>query len=422
MVAQRAPRAAAIPLAAIIGILAGCGNKAVSPDATDTGTVFDFSGAPSRETLEAYLSRAITMSDLFTSHADNKMSVEEGIRFVTNIGAKFLGRVTFVYANEELLDDILTDTRVYAAEVHREDPRIVLQAAIFEIITPTVDTITVPSHVLEAFSLDTSSRTFTYEDMLFDADGMFGHNTNVFGEGMSVPDITKQETQLWYYHLASSYLDAGIEAVHLGIFDWVTEADSDMKETSKLLNKIRAYAAENARRKWVFLDAHTHGMTRGTKLLLDFHASPLLPVEGSDENEAVLKRNVTGGIYGKSKGGTTPAGWSCDALPYLVEFDHGYSKGSIAENTDENYIWGHTEITWFATRPDSVRDAFLSYAHARVRAIDPAAHLEMPGLRPIWVNYSDHPEDFYYANAKSTTFPHGYGQEETIRKIWSAEK
>jgi hypothetical protein len=46
----------------------------------------------------------------------------------------------------------------------------------------------------------------------------------------------------------------------------------------------------------------------------------------------------------------------------------------------------------------------------------------MPGLRPIWVNYSDHPEDFYYANAISTTFPHGYGQEETIRKIWSAEK
>lgn len=403
-------------------ILTGCSDFDNSVGADDKVKLsFELNGPPSRSTTEAYLSRAVTMSDFFTGHPDNLLDIEEGIRFVTNTGAKFLGRTAFIYANEELLDEVLSNVHTYAVQVHEADPEVILQAAIFEVITPSVNSIKIPEYVLTAFSQESDDRTFNYSGMLFDPDGPFAHNTNVFGPDLSVPDITKQETQLWYYFLASSYINAGIEAIHLGIFDWVSEADTTKEQTHLLLRKVRDYAQQNARRKWVFLDAHTHGIKYEDTLLLDFHSHPLRLLEGDNEDHAILKMNYYDVIYGKSKGGIAPSGWSCANLPYLVEFDHGYSLGSISENTEEYFIWGHDEITWFATRPESVRNNFLEYADAWIRKHDSSGHLQMPALRPIWVNYADHPEDFYYAMTASDGFELGYGQESTIKTIWEEQ-
>ena len=38
----------------------------------------------------------------------------------------------------------------------------------------------------------------------------------LWGPGASVPDITRVETQLWFMFLIGSYVDIGVEAVHLG--------------------------------------------------------------------------------------------------------------------------------------------------------------------------------------------------------------
>ena len=412
----------------IIFILALPAYSCCSPG-NETGMYY-FSGAPSRETLEAYLSRAITMSDLFQD--DNEtldMNMPEAIRMITNIGAKFLGRVVFIYTNEQRILNVLDWTRKHCSEIHNADPEIVIQAAIFEIITPSVENVSIPGWVFAAFGMAEESRNFIYDDMLFDADGDFPNNINAFGEGLSVPDITKRETQLWHYYLAASYIDAGIEAIHLGIFEWVTEADGNKQETEKLLTLIRNYAGTHARRKWIFLDAHTHGelFKRSDNLLLDFHSAPLIPHDGDGEElpgdegigGVILKMGYLNSIYGRSAGGTAPAGWSCDSLPYLAEFDHGYSYGSIEANTEDNFVLGYDEITWFAeTLSKTERDAFLRYADNWIKENDANGHLQMPGLRSIWVNFEGHDEDFYYANS-SDSFHKGSDQEAVIKEIWN---
>ncbi len=155
-----------------------------------------------------------------------------------------------------------------------------------------------------------------------------------FGTGVSVPDITKRETRMWFYYAATLFIDAGFEAIHLGQLDWISENDTDTALTASLIRKIRSYADTNARRSWVFFDAHTHGLKCGDELLLDFHAAPLRLFLTADSPVGVdiapawpSDPSCPQSIYGRSLGGINPGEWRTDANPFLAEFDHGYSYG-----------------------------------------------------------------------------------------------
>src|SRR5439155_5910809 len=109
--------------------------------------------------------------------------------------------------------------------------------------------------------------------------------------------------------------------------------DRDRANWSRVLSLVRAYAAKHARRHMVLCDGHvpSGGLVKDGKLLLDFHSFPLRIMEVPDKpQEAILKVGFSDGIYGKSKGGLTFSGWTCDHLPYLVEINNfGVSRQPV---------------------------------------------------------------------------------------------
>src|SRR5690606_21282412 len=82
----------------------------------------------------------------------------------------------------------------------------------FEIITEKVEDIAVPAWVFETFGLPIEQRNFQYRAMLNENGRLVDH----WRKGSSVPDITRQETQLFFYYLARRYMEIGIEAIHFG--------------------------------------------------------------------------------------------------------------------------------------------------------------------------------------------------------------
>ena len=90
------------------------------------------------------------------------------------------------------------------------------------------------------------------------------------------------------------------------------------------------------------------------------------------------------GMYGKSNGGKTFSGWTCEHLPYLVELDNfGASRhqGQPGGPNEKLYVWGYDEITWFAHQTKEYRAKWLQYAWDWLRDTDTNAHLQMPGSR-----------------------------------------
>src|SRR5437879_13596692 len=113
----------------------------------------------------------------------------------------------------------------------------------------------------------------------------------------SVPDVSRPETKLWFYFLAASYIDLGCEAIHFGQAEIMNGNDRSLEHWSQVLDLVRAYAAQHARRHMVLCDAHvpSGGLVRDGKLLLDFHSFPLRIMEVPDKQQkATLKVGIAG--------------------------------------------------------------------------------------------------------------------------------
>jgi hypothetical protein len=171
----------------------------------------------------------------------------------------------------------------------------------------------------------------------------------------------------------------------------------------------------------VLCDAHVPhgGLVKEGKLLFDFHTFPLRIEELPEKpKSAQLRAGYTDAIYGQSKGGITPSGWSCEHLPYLVEFDnYGRSRKPGEAGMGRFWVWGWDEITWFSQQPEEDRNRWLRYAAKWVRENDPAGYVQMPGFRCL----AGAPDGnrWYDVNTKSNATPNGFSQEQTIRDIWA---
>jgi hypothetical protein len=297
------------------------------------------------------------------------------------------------------------------------DPDIILQACIFEIVTTQVEQVPVPEWALTALGPAVEKRNFRYADMLY-PDGRFKDHWRA---GQSVPDVSRMETKLWFYFLGAAFIDVGCEAIHLGQTELMNKNDRNLDHYAQVLALIRSHAAQHARRRLVLLDSHvpSGGLLREGQLLMDFHSFPLRIMETPDKpQEAILKIGFSDGIYGRSKGGTTPSGWQCEHLPYLVEIDNwGVSRTPGQPKAGGIWVWGYDEITWFAHQSQTYRSNWLRYAWDWVRQTDPNGHLQMPGSRTL-----ASPRDrirWYYANNPSPAVPDGLGDEPAIRAIWA---
>ena len=219
-------------------------------------------------------------------------------------------------------------------QVRTISPDAIFEACIFEIVTTEVEQVPVPDWAFTALGLPVEKRNFRYEAMLYP----LPQRNRSWSTGSSVPDVSQAETQLWFYFLAKSYIDLGFEGIHWGQMEIMNYNDPGLDHYARVFDLVRSYAARHARRGMVLCNAHTPsgGLVRNGELLLDFHALPLRIKEVPDKaQEAILQVGYVDSIYLHSKGGRTYSGWTCEHLPYLVEFDNwGVSQVSGATATD----------------------------------------------------------------------------------------
>ena len=377
---------------------------------------YKFDGTISREVLENYLSRSITMEGMFNGRGD----LDDDIRMLKSCGAKFIGRSLCLWAGESRLLSNLERAKQQVPKIHEADPEMILQSCIFEIVTTQVEQVPVPEWAFAALEQPVEKRNFRYADMLYPSGKLKDH----WRAGNSVPDVSRPETKLWFYFLSVSFIDADFEAIHFGQTELMNGNDKSLENYSQVLTLLRAYAAKHARRHMLICDSHvpSGGLVREGKLLMDFHSFPLRVMETPDKpQEAILKVGFSDGIYNRSKGGITPSGWTCEHLPYLVELDNwGVSKTPGQAKAGSIWIWGYDEITWFAHQSIEYRASWLRYACDWLLKNDPNGHLEMPGSRTMRSPIDK--KNWYYANVKSAAVPDGLSDENAIREIWADGK
>ena len=383
---------------------------------------FNSSGI-SRSVLENYLKHSITMTALLEDNslaADGAFpSREDDYRLIRNIGAKFIGRSLYRWGSEDALNNplFLTEAKRVVALLRKDDPDIVFQACLFEIVTPSVNNIKIPAWAFEVLELPPENRNFRYDDML----NLDGKLVNHWGRS-SVPDVSRKETKLWFIFLAGFYMEAGCEAFHVGQVNLMDMNDPGWKHWSELIGQIRKLAKEKSLRGWIILDAHTPrgGLVVDGKSLLDFNSFPLRIKEVEDKPmEGVLEVGYLDSLYKKSKGCTTPSGWKCDSLPYLVEFDNfGVSRTPGESTINAHFIWGYDEITWFYLQSEEYRNAWLKYAYNWLRENDPNGFLQMPVNRVVSPGKGERRGRFR-ANPPSDVIPDGKNLEGTIKELWA---
>jgi hypothetical protein len=391
-------------------------HKALDGVTPSHSRVYDFQRVISRQVLDNFLSRAISMEGLLNGRGD----LGDNIRMLKDVGAKYVGRSICLWGGEANLQQNFERAKQQLPQVHDTNPEMILEACIFEIVTTEVERIPVPDWAFTAFGHPAESRNFRYEAILYPK----AQRTRSWGSGAGVPDVSQMETQLWFYFLAVSYIDLGFEGIHWGQMEIMNNNDRDLAHYAHVFALVRAYAEKHARRGMVLCNAHVPscGLVRDRQLLLDFHAFPLRVKESPNRpQEATLEVGFTDSIFLRSKGGMTYSGWQCEHLPYLVELDnYGVSKHPGQAGQGVNWIWGYDEISWFAQQTKQYRSKWLRYAWNWVRKTDPNGYLQMPGSRT-----ETSPLDrrrWYYANAPSAAVPDGLDDEEAIRAIWKADR
>lgn len=375
---------------------------------------YQFDRTISREVLENYLARSISMEGVFNGRGD----LEDDIRMLRGMGAKYIGRSLCLWGAEANFLANVERAKTQVPKLLAADPEMILEACVFEIVGTRVDQIAVPDWVFADMGQPVEKRNFRYGDMIYPE----GQRRD-WGRNASVPDESRTETQLWFYYQAAAYIDAGFEGIHFGQVEIMNRNDPGNVHWDYLLGRVRAYAAKHARRHLVLCNGHvpSGGLMREGKPLLDFNAFPLRIMEVPDEPQAaILKVGFSDGIYGKSKGGLTPSGWTCEHLPYLVEIDNwGVSRTPGQAKAGGIWIWGYDEITWFAHQSQAYRSHWLHYAWSWVRKTDPNGFLQMPGSRTL-----SSPLDkmrWYYANQPGPKVPDGLDDEGTIGAVWAAD-
>lgn len=364
-----------------------------------------FDGSMPRKVLEYYLSHAasaqwITMSD----------TLDDDIRVILKTGIKFLGRAAGIWKASMPDPEHFALVKSAADKIHSADPEVILQACIFEAIyREDVESVKIPARVFKAFGLPAEDRNFNYDACLFPKDS---------GAWSNMPDISKTESQMWFYYRGINYIDCGCEAFHMGQIHLYTGHDRGYKAISKVIGMLREYGKAHARRHKVIFDAHSHSLVVGGKSLLDYNAMPLTryPILDRTGEKLVLVRE------GKSGGGISPEGVCEESLPFLYEFDNWGGRDVRAHETlsfeelARSQWWGGDQISWFACQDEKSRNKFLDYTFKWVSINNPDGYFAFPLMRGIGSG-GDGAERVYKLNNRSEACPGGYSQEDETEKL-----
>ena len=391
---------------------------------TNTGDYTIKDGVITEQVLRNYLSRAITEAEYlnsagFTSNGYYGTADDE--RMLLNIGAKFIGRALYTWNNEAKFNkDAWLDTaREKAERYHIMDPDAIFQGAIFETVSKSgVEQILIPDWVFEAFEKTPERRCFSF-DAIRDEDGKY---LNQWGTDTAVPDMSREEAQMWFYYVAVRYMEAGCEALHCGQVNLMTSMGDSANRYAgwrKMQALVREAAKTKARRGFVLMDAHCPGIVVDGQQLFDFAAYPLRLKEtiGSTELEASLQKGYRDCIVGKTVAGTTPSGWYTQRLPYILEFDNFGTSSHPGKAAMDHYVWGYDEISWIGLVTEEYAQSFVRTTVDYLQRVDPMGYLQMPGLRVAVMTNKDGSNP-YRCNTRSEACPKGRNLEETIKDLW----
>jgi hypothetical protein len=198
-----------------------------------------------------YLARAMTVQNL------RLLPVAERRTFTQWAGAagtRFAGRVGGFWAtprDAQQLQASADTLRQLVADLHRAQPAMVVQGTIFEVIEAHAADLPVPNAARAEFGEDTLAvpqRNFQFADMMypayFEADdpNHYRWDDRAPGQAPGIPDMSRPETQLWFYALARQQIDAGCEALHFGQVMRMDDRDAGHHAWWSLLQRVRAYA------------------------------------------------------------------------------------------------------------------------------------------------------------------------------------
>ncbi len=337
-------------------------------------------------------------------------TLDDDIRVILKTGLKFLGRAAGIWKASMPDDEHFAKCREAAEKIHAADPEIILQACIFEAIyREDVESVKIPARVFEAFGLPYEDRHFDYDACLFPADS---------GAWSNMPDISKAETQMWFYYRGINYIDCGYEAFHMGQIHLYTGHDRDYSCIGRVIEMLRKYGSVHARRHKVIFDAHSHSLVVGGKSLLDYNAMPFTryPVLDRPGEKLVLVRE------GKSGGGISPEGVYEKALPFLYEYDNWGGRDVWAhehqtyEQLAWNQWWGGDQISWFACQDEEARNKFLDYSFKWTAVNNPDGFFAFPLMRGLGEG-GDGNDRVYKLNNRSDACPGGFSQEDTAARL-----
>ncbi|MBR4749208.1 MAG: hypothetical protein IK083_06535 [Abditibacteriota bacterium] len=436
--------------------------------------IFDFDkGRMGKETLRAYAGRAVSCLPLLQTEDE---VFREDLRMLTNIGAKYIGRAaTYSWSGNMSLAAIEAHYKQVAERAkicHEADPQMLLQAGVFEIIyRDTANNTPIPAYVFEAFGKKPEDRHFDYDSMI-KTYGPDAADRRPWGNDASaVPDIRKTETQMYFYWQITRYIDAGIEAFHLGQAEKMAGYDSrNYKYWDKVTALARKYAKQHARRGLALFDCHTAitsgGMKIGDRHICDLIGAGIVPDETEYKDGAYMcricdYRDCWLQWIGRSDGGLHPLGFRVEDNFTILEFDNYGGNGKpFAPTFQAFYNWGFDDITWFALQPSWYRDQFLMecdiylknhnldsegrqqyFLQAPCRRLvtekttltytvkDPArkaevtrlAELERASCRWEGDTVTITGSHDYRCNTPSDRCPNGFGQEEVIKRIFAGE-
>lgn len=181
-----------------------------------------------------------------------------------------------------------------------------VQAGIFENIPADVNHIGIPSFVLDDFSDDPESselsnytnspspsfERFKQSRMIYSSlipSEQVEFDCGYWAASNATPDIRKIETRMFFYYLATIYIDLGFTSLHMGqlpLYSYCDEFESDLIYAKYLLNKIRSYAENLDQPLLITSEAFNGDIESGDTLLLDYYSNPARVREVLDvENE-----------------------------------------------------------------------------------------------------------------------------------------
>ncbi len=169
---------------------------------------------------------------------------------LTNIGAKYIGRSLCLWNGEDRFLKNIERAKQQAPKALAADPDMVLEACVFETVSPGVEQIPIPDWVFTALGQSVETRNFVYTNMIYDNP----KQRRAMGRNAQVPDESRIETQLWFYYQAASYIDAGFEGIHFGQVEIMNKNDPGNAHWAHLLALVRDYAGETR--------APTHGVVQ----------------------------------------------------------------------------------------------------------------------------------------------------------------